>query len=185
MKRIGAQHWDVFLFDRDYMCAWRSLSHKASVQDKTWDIAASGKDEDLIVASWPDMKHSIPGITVGEFKALKENLKNDRAKPRTTSRKCMPINQWFNAGSFRVTRNSNKQGLLWCIKSPAGIMLQFPINAFGEEDAKLGVTSKGYKLACDLTLAANAGAKKPKLIKLRDQRLPGKANVRKRPASAL
>ena len=167
------------------MCAWRSLSHKASVQDKTWDIDASGKDEDLIVASWPDVKHSIPGITVGEFKELKENPKDDASRPQTTSRKGKSINNYFNAGGCRVTRNSNKQGLLWCIKSPAGIMLQFPINAIGEEDAKLGVTSKGYKLACDLTLAANAGAKKPKLIKLRDQRLPGKANVRKRPASAL
>ena len=173
----AAFQWDVFGFDKNCLRAWRGVSHDASVQDSTSDIDASGQNEDLIVASWDDMKHPIPGITVGEFKDLKE--------PQSTSRKGKSINNYFNAGRCRVTRNSNKQGLLWCIKSPAGIMLQFPINAFGEEDAKLGVTSKGYKLACDLTLAANAGAKKPKLIKLRDERLPAKGNMRKRPASAL
>ena len=156
------------------------------MKDFTRNIDATGKDDDCIVAFFGGgMQREIPEMTVREFKELEETAKNTRAQAMTDSRRGREVNNWFNANGCRVTRNRDKRGLLWSITSPAGRMVEYSINAFGDEDGDKGRDSLGYKLACELTLAASRGATKKALIEMRNERLPARGGARKRPASAL
>ena len=156
------------------------------MKDFTRNIDATGKDDECIVASFGGgMQREIPGVTNGEFRELEKSARDERAQAMSADRHPREKNNWFNANGCRVTRSRDKRGLLWCVKSPAGRMLQYPINAFGDDDGAKGSHSLGYKLACALTLAASRGATKEALVKMRDERLPTKERVCKRPASAL
>ena len=187
LKRPRSSLWTSFGFDEESRSAWRGMGKGENMmKDFTRNIEATGKDDECIVASFGGgMRREIPGMTVGEFKKLEEEASNTRAQPRRANGRGREVNNWFNANGCRVTRNKNQSGFLWCITSPAGRMVQYPVNAFGDDDGEKGIDSQGYKLACALTLAASRGATKQALIKMRDERIPAKERVRKRPASAL
>ena len=187
LKRLRSFPWTSFGFDKESRSAWRGMGKGENMmKDFTRNIDATSKDDECIVASLGGgMRREIPEVTVREFKELEEKARNTRTQPRRANGRGKEVNNWFNANGCRVTRNRNQSGLLWCITSPAGRMVQYPINAFGVDDGEKGRHSLGYKLACALTLAASRGATKQALIKMRDERIPAKERMRKRPASAL
>ena len=187
LKRPTSSPWTSFGFDRETRSAWRGMGRGENMmKDFTRNIDATGDDDACIVASFGGgMKRDIPEVTVREFKELEESARSTRGQVEIENRDRRTVNNWFNANGCRVTRNRDKRGLLWCVTSPAGRMVQYSINAFGNDDGVKGRHSLGYKLACTLTLAASRGATKRTLVKMRDERLSLKERVRKRPASAV